>query len=297
MQKSYMHVGFHTGAFNSAYISFEETIKWARAHGIKNIECGFVDGVTWNHGLGYFPHLASWQDPLQIKDLLAEQGITLSQIDAAFPISGKLGPSIAVPYIEHAIHWAYLAGCDMVDTTDGLFMPKDMTQSQAMELMKVCYQMIMETAQRYNITINIETHGYFTGKPDLLEQMLDFSESSLLRLNFDTGNVYISGQDPVPFLSRFIDKTSHIHIKDVHPDRAREKRGKEFGIGMSHCAVGKGLLADQIADCLKLLADYGFAGDASIECEAAGGTLMEQSITWVQEKLTSLGIAHDIAEG
>jgi len=295
MPKSYMHVGFHTGGFNSAYTSFEAVVAWASEHGIRNIECGFLDGVSWNHGLGYFPHIASWQDPLKIRDLLAEKSVSLSQIDAAFPVSGRLGPAIAVPYIERTIRWASLAGCNMVDTTDGLYMPEGMTESEAMNMMKICYQMIMETAERYGMIINIETHGYFTGKPHFLEEMLSFTDSSLLRLNFDTGNVFISGEDPAAFLSRFIDKTSHVHLKDVAPQRAESSRGKEFGIGMSHCSVGEGVLADQISACLKLLGGHGFNGDVSIECEAAGGIFVEQSIAWLKEKLDSLGIGHDIA--
>ena len=44
-----LEVGFHTGAFNSAYYSFLRAVEWARTHGVKGIECGYVDGVTWNH--------------------------------------------------------------------------------------------------------------------------------------------------------------------------------------------------------------------------------------------------------
>ena len=291
---SHFRIGFHTGAFNSAYISFIQAVEWAEKHEIHNIECGYVDGVTWNHGLGYFPHIASWQDPIMIKDFLAEKNVKLSQIDAAFPISGKDGAAIAVPYIVNTIRWAALAGCEMVDTTDGLYMPEGMSVTEAMLQMKLCYQQVMEIADRYGIVVNIETHGFFTGKPDLLDEMLNFSDSNLLKLNFDTGNVYIAGQDPVKFLQRFIHKVSHLHIKDVAPERSKESRGKEFGIGMSHCAVGDGVNADSVRQCMLMLGEFGFEGDISIECEAAGGVLMERSISWVRKTLDELGISHDI---
>ena len=41
-----------------------------------------------------------------------------------------------------------------------------------MELMKRSYGQILEVAAAYEITINIEVHGYFTTNPDLLARML-----------------------------------------------------------------------------------------------------------------------------
>ena len=34
-------------------------------------------------------------------------------------------------------------------------------------------------------------------------------------MNMDTGNTFIAGQDPVAFLDQFIDRVSHVHVKDV----------------------------------------------------------------------------------
>ena len=289
-------VGFHNGAFHSAYFSFEKVVSWAREHGVKNIECGMIDGVTWNHGLGYFPHVASWEDPLTIRALLDEQGVFLSQIDAAFPISGKTGPTVGVPYILNTIRWAAQEGCPMVDTTDGLHKPEGLSDREAMESMRRSYGTIMEWAERYNIIINIETHGYFTGNPDYLEEMLDFADSSLLRLNYDFGNVFISGQDPVAFMQRFIHRISHLHIKDVARQLSQSSRGKQFGIGMSHCAVGEGVNAENIKTCFALLRDIEFRGHVSIECDAGGGPVMERSVAWVRETLDELKIAHDLGD-
>lgn len=292
--QAFFKVGYHNGAFHSAYYSFDKTLSWAEEHGIHNIECGMVDGVTWNHGLGYFPHVASWEDPLEVKEKIARFNVSLSQIDAAFPISGIEGPSIAVPYIQKTIRWAAQVGCPMVDTTDGLYRPEGLTDREAMDTMRKSYTYILEWAERYGVIVNIETHGYFTGNPDFLEEMLNFSDSPLLRLNYDFGNVFIAGQDPVAFMKRFIDKISHIHIKDVAPELSESSRGKQFGIGMSHCAVGDGVNKDNIRTCFEFLRDNSFRGNVSIECDAAGGPVMERSIAWVRETLNELGISHDI---
>jgi sugar phosphate isomerase/epimerase len=48
-----------------------------------------------------------------------------------------------------------------------------------------------------------------------MEKMLAFVDSPYLRMNMDTGNTFIAGQDPVAFLTKFKNKVSHVHVKDV----------------------------------------------------------------------------------
>lgn len=288
-----LHIGFHTGGFNSAYFSFRKAAEWAHRHKVRGIECGFIDGVSWNHGLGYFPHIASWEDPAAVRGMLEDYEIELSQIDAAFPISGPEGPSTAVPYVISAIRWAALAGCPMVDTTDGLEKPEGYSEQKVLAAMKECYLRIMEVAENYDIVVNIETHGYFTGRPDTMEAMLDFVDSPLLRMTFDTGNVYIAGEDPNVFLRRFVDKVAHVHVKDVAPALSESSRGSQSGIGMSHSAIGEGENAAHIRACMKTLRENDFSGAVSLECDAAGGPVMERSLDWFQQLVDSLGYEHD----
>lgn len=291
-----LRVGFHTGAFNTAYFSFPKAVSWGRKHGLHGIECGFVDGVTWNHGLGYFPHVASWEDPRAVALDLSNRGVTLSQIDAAFPISGPLGPTVGVPYVLNTIRWAALAGCPMVDTTDGLHKPAEVSEAEAMRMMRESYRQILEIAERYEIVVNIETHGYFTSHPERMAEMLSFVDSPYLRMTFDTGNVFIAGEDPVAFLRSHVDSVAHVHIKDVAPALAQTQRGRQAGIGMSHVAIGDGVNADNIRSCLRILKEHGYAGAVSLECDARGGPLLEESIRWVRESLDSLEYPHDIED-
>jgi sugar phosphate isomerase/epimerase len=285
-----MQIGFHTDAFNSAAFSFEKACAWAQQNEVHYIEPGLIDGIAWIHGLGYFPHVALWEDPALLRQKMASYGVAFSQVDAAYPLSGKDGPSRGLPYVLKSIPWAAHAGCDHVATTDGLHPPEGMTEAQAMEHMKRSYEQIVETAEAYGITITFEVHGYFTTNPERLEQMLDFVDSPYLRLNFDTGNSFIAGQDPVAFCERFIDKISHVHIKDVSESLARAVRGGETGIAISHCALGDGVNADNIKTCLTMLRDHGYAGVLSMECEGQGGPMIEQSLSWLRQTMSELGI-------
>jgi len=290
-----MKIGFHTDAFNSSAFSFEKALAWANANGVHYIEPGVIDGVSWIHGLGYFPHVALYEDPALLRKKMEGYGVRFSQVDAAYPLSGKEGPSRGLPYVLKTIPWAAHAGCDHVATTDGLHPPKGLTDAQAMDMMKASYEQIIEVAEVYGVTITIELHGYFTTKPDMVEQMLAFADSPRLRMNFDTGNTFIAGQDPVAFCQRFLDKISHVHIKDVSEALAEALRGKDTGIAISHCAIGEGVNADNIRRCLELLRDNGYTGVLSLECEGQGGPLIEQSLAWARNTLAELGIPEETA--
>jgi sugar phosphate isomerase/epimerase len=288
-----VRIGFHTDAFNSAYFSFEKCLDWAQRNGIHWIECGLIDGVSWIHGLGYQPHVALYEDPLLLRRKMEQYGLRFSQVDAACPLSIKEGPLRGVPYVMKAIQWAAQIGCPCVDTTDGLHAPPGLDDEQAMAMMRSSYQQILEVAEAHKIVVNIEPHGYFTTRPETMGRMLDFCDSPYLRLNMDTGNTFIAGQDPAAFLCRFIERVSHVHVKDVSASLADSTRGKQTGIAVSHCALGDGVNADNIRKCLALLRDQGYRGVLSIECEGQGGPMIEQSLRWLRGTLQELGIPED----
>ena len=171
-----MRIGFHTDAFNTAYFSFEKCLEWAKKNDVHYIECGLIDGVSWIHGLGYQPHVALYEDPVLLRRKMDSYGVQFSQVDAAYPLSGKDGPLRGVPYVMKSIAWAHLIGCPNVDTTDGLHQPEGLTDEEAMELMKRSYDQIVEVAEAHQIIVNIEPHGYFTTKPDMMARMLDFCQ-------------------------------------------------------------------------------------------------------------------------
>ncbi len=285
-----MKIGFHTDAFNSSYWNFEKCLQWAQQNEVPFIECGLIDGVSWIHGLGYQPHVAMHEDPVLLRRKMENYGVRFSQVDAAYPLSGKDGPLYGVPYILRALQWSKLAGCDRIATTDGLEKPPGLSDAEAMALMRRSYEQIVEVAEAYEIIINIEVHGYFTTNPDRVAEMLDFCDSPFFRLNMDTGNTFIAGQDPVAFLRGLVHKVSHVHVKDVSESLAAAVRGEETGIAVSQCALGQGVNADNIRQCLEILRDHNFTGVLSMECEGQGGPMIEQSLQWLRQTLGELNI-------
>jgi len=116
-----------------------------------------------------------------------------------------------------------------------------------------------------------------------MSEILGFCDSPNLMMNFDTGNTFIAGQDPVAFLERFQERVAHVHIKDVSESLAASSRGELTGIAVSHCSIGEGVNRENILKCLKILKEAGYSGVMSLECEGQGGPMIERSLEWIKE--------------
>ncbi|HCO93990.1 MAG TPA: hypothetical protein DIU00_08575 [Phycisphaerales bacterium] len=104
------------------------------------------------------------------------------------------------------------------------------------------------------------------------------------------GKTFIAGQDPVAFCERFKKKVTHVHVKDVSESLAATVRGEQTGIAVSHCAIGDGVNAENIKKILAILRDIGYDGVLSMECEGAGGPMIEKSLAWLRRTLGELNI-------
>lgn len=280
-------IGFHTDAFNSFNYSFSQSLNWAQEHNLKWIECGAIDGVAYIQALGYYPHISLLEDPLIWRKAMDKAGVHFSQLDAAYPMSRRDGLSIGVQYVCNAIRWASLIGCTCIDTTDDRVRPEGMSDMDGLENMKLAYGEILKVAEAHKIIVNVEPHGYYTTKPKFMAEILQFYESSYLRMNMDTGNTFIAGQDPVSFVEQFKDRISHVHVKDVSKELAEAARGDMTGIALSHCAIGDGVNADNIKKCVQILLKNGYDGVFSLECD---GSVLEKSLSWFRNLLAEEGV-------
>lgn len=279
-----IELGMHVDNWRHQDAPYEVPCQFAKEHGMKYVEFGTIDGDYFVQALGYNPHIPLHSDPLKLKDYLDSLGLKVSQLDAAYPISTPAGQYRGINYTLKAIKFAKALGCPCVDTTDGARKPPGYSDAEVMVLIKQYYRVVMEWAERYDMIINVEPHGPYTTDPDTMEQILSCVDSPYLRMNFDTGNTFISGQDPVEYLRRFRDKVSHCHIKDVSEDLARAVRGEETGIATSVVAIGEGVNADNIARCIQMLKESNWDGVLSIECEAQPGTV-EKSLEWLRKQI------------
>ena len=278
-------LGMHVDNWRHLDVTYEVPCKFARDYGLEYVEFGTVDGDYFVQALGYNPHIPLHSDPLKLKSYLDSMGLKVSQLDAAYPMSCPEGQFRGIPYTIRAIQFAKAIDCPCVDTTDGGRKPAGYADKEVMALIKQYYRVVLEWAERYDIIINVEPHGPYTTNPDTMEQILGFFDSPYLRMNLDTGNTFIAGQDPVAFLRRFRHKVSHCHIKDVSKELAEAVRGGLTGIPTSIVAIGEGVNAENIAGCIELLKKTKWDGVLSIECEAAPGKI-EQSVEWLRKEIS-----------
>jgi sugar phosphate isomerase/epimerase len=277
-----IHIGMHTDNWRTLSGSIADAVASAKANRLKFIEFGVVDGQDFVQGLGYAPSVSLHSNPIRLKRYLDANGLNISQIDAGFPITGPLGASHGVRYVQKAIQFAADIGCPRIDTTDGATKPQDYADEEILAITRNNYRQILEWADDYAITITVEPHGPFTNDPDTLARILDFSDR--LRVNFDTGNTFIAGHDPVAFLRRFIDRVDHVHCKDVTRELMEAVRGGETGIPMSESAVGDGVNADNIAGCIEALNAIKWEGVFSIECLGTP-TCIKRSVDWLSARI------------
>ena len=125
-------------------------------------------------------------------------------------------------------------------------------------------------AQAHGVTLALENHGRFAGRSDQVRHIIEQVNSSALRLNFDTGNFLIVGQDPLVAARELAGWVVLAHLKDMRL-AAESEAGHVFtdpdGRRLTGCAVGDGLV--DLPAVLAALGGAGYAGWLSLEYEGA----------------------------
>ncbi len=264
-----IELGMHTDNWRTLSGNFRAAVDSAVKHGLSHIEFGVIHGQYFVNGLGYDPAVSLQSNPRALRRYLDSKGLRVSQIDGAYPLMGPDGSTFGVQYIQQAIRFAADVGCPIVDTTDGAFKTEGYSDEEVFRITCENYKQCLSWAEDYGVVLNIETHGPYTTNGDFLERLFEHFDSEYLRFNFDTGNTFISGNDPLEYLKRFRKYLSHAHVKDVSPGLAAAMRGEETGIACSEVPIGGGVNAENIRQCIAYLKETGWSGVLSIECYGA----------------------------
>ena len=282
-----IELSMHTDNWRTLSGSLQQAVEAAKKFGLEYIEFGVVDGQDFIEGLGYSPAVSLDANPIRLKRYLDDHGLKVSQIDAGYPITGPMGATFGVRYMQRAIQFAAAVGCPFVDTTDGASKPEGYSDQQVLAITKESMRQILEWAEDYEVTVNIETHGPYTNDPEILDRMLNFFDTPRLGLNLDTGNTFIAGGNPAEFVQRFLGKLRYMHIKDVSESLAAALRGEETGIAMSESPIGQGVNAENISACIRLLKEANWDGVISVECLGTDENLTA-SIDWLREQIATV---------
>lgn len=256
-----IELGMHANNWRALGGNFRTAAEAAVRFGLSHIELSAIQTQHYVQALGYEPSVSLQSNPRALKRYLDQLGLTASQLDASFPMMGPEGSTFGVQYVQQAIRFAAELGCPMVDTADGEPKPDGYSDEEVFRITCQNYRQCLCWAEDYGVIVNVEPHGPYTTNGDFLQRLFSYFESEYLRLNFDTGNTLLGGQDPLEYLKRFRKYVSHCHIKDV-----ATAPGEEPSMAIGNVPIGGGVNAENIKKCIDYLRQTGFSGVMSIEC-------------------------------
>jgi len=261
-----IELGIHTDNWRPLSGSYKTAAEAAVKYGIKHVEFAVIHGQYFVTAMGYDPAVSLQCNPRALKRYFDEMGLAISQLDGSFPLMGPDGSTFGVQYVQQSIRFAAEVGCPMVDTVDGAFEIEGFSKDEVFRITCDNYRQCLSWAEDYDVIINVEPHGPYTTDVDFMRKLFEHFESEHLQLNFDTGNSFISGLDPLEYLKELRKYLSHAHIKDVSQGLAAAARGEETGIATSEVPIGGGVNAENIKKCIEYMQQTDFSGVLSIEC-------------------------------
>jgi sugar phosphate isomerase/epimerase len=218
--------------------------------------------VLWGRELlseaGYYHSRSMLNDPLLLADAAQSRGLKISSLSSHAPLAK---PEISVEYLRQSIRYAAECGAPMIMIDDGPT-PSWTTEAENYTLMRYTLREAAAVAERRNIAIAIETHGPYTATPERLNRLLDLVDSPVFTVNLDTGNSYLSMNDPAEWLEQILPRVTHLHAKDISAEDSKRYRGKVRG--MLGCACGEGVI--DFPRIVKTLAAADHDTVLSVEC-------------------------------
>jgi len=208
---------------------------------------------------GYFHSFSMDNEPLEMKDILEEYGVAASGLSAHSPL---MRPEISVPYLEKAVRLAAVIGAPVVNTDEGI-RPAWMEDEDCFHVMKYTLTKVLQVAERYGVQIGIEPHQSITRTTQGLLRVAGLVDSPFLRINYDTGNALLGGEEPYEGLTAVLPLLAHVHAKDISLYQAETEQGKVTGTPVG-CGCGEGLV--DWVKIVEILRAGNYRGVLSVEC-------------------------------
>ena len=199
-------------------------------------------------------------DTAAIRAQCEQLGVAFSAVDAHCSL---LLPGLSVPYLKAAIDFAAGVACPVVMSDEGPLAPEWMDLDRAFDQMCFALEPIVDHARNQGITYAVELHNALTARPRYLKRLLERFGPREVGVNFDTGNAFLAGNDPVAYLAEVADRVVHVHIKDI-PASQLSERGTVTGTRVG-VAADDGVV--DLPGIVRILRTADYAGVLSVECD------------------------------
>ncbi|MCX5639041.1 MAG: sugar phosphate isomerase/epimerase [Planctomycetota bacterium] len=232
-----VYIGVNMEFVRHADKSFEQGVEKAAELGYEYIEPWVFWGRELMSEAGYYMNVSMLDDPYRVKRACEKAGVKLSGLSSHTPLCK---PDISVNYLKQAIRFAAECGAPVVNTDEGP-KPAWTTEEEDFGLMKYTLTEAAAVAEPREIMIGLEPHQQYSKHPDGLDRIYKLVKSPAIGINFDTGNSYLCGHDPIAWLKRVKDRLVHLHAKDISVQQSKDERGKVTGTPAG-CACGEGVI-------------------------------------------------------
>ncbi|MGL4595325.1 MAG: sugar phosphate isomerase/epimerase family protein [Thermoguttaceae bacterium] len=230
-------IGLNLEAVRTSHKSFEWGVQFAAELGYEYIEPMIHWGRELLSEARYFHSVSMLDDPFRVRDCIEKHGLKLSAFSSHSQLSK---PEIAVEYLKQAARFAKEAGAPVINTHEG---HKQTWSNEAEDFVLIKYSLTEaeKVASRRGIKIGLEMHQTYSLIPEKYDQIMNLVSSPWIGANFDTGNAYLGGQDPIAWLERIKHRLVHMHAKDISVEQSDAERGKVMGTAVG-CACGDGVI-------------------------------------------------------
>jgi len=270
-----IEIGIASDNFRHDDRSLAYVFAWCRDQKCDTVEINTVNGEDFFEGLGFSPAMSLGADGLALRNELDACGLKVSQLDCHYALHRWQ----CIPYMINGVKMAKVLDCPYIATTDGAEVPEGMTLEQVFDRAVYHLGEVLPVARTHKVGVNIEPHGPLTTNLEMMVRLMKEVDDPLLGVNFDTGNAFIAGNDPVAMVKELLPWIRHFHVKDVAPE-LRESVGKDTGIAASEVYVGQGINADNIRRIVELLKEDDWSGVMSLESKGEANTL--KSLEWLR---------------
>jgi len=199
-------------------------------------------------------------DVKRINALRKELGLRFSAANAHCSL---LLPQVGVAYLKGAIDFAAQVECPIVMSDEGPLSLEWMNLDKAFDVMCFALEPVIKHARGRGVRYAMELHNALTARPEYLIRLLERFGPDELGVNFDTGNSFLAGNDPVEYVGRVAKRVVHVHVKDI-PRSQLHERGKVTGTRVG-VAAGDGVI--DLAGIVRVLRGARCRGVLSIECD------------------------------
>jgi len=230
-------IGINLEFVRHADKSFEWAVEKAAELGYEYVEPMVHWGREVLSEAGFFHSVSMLDDPYRLKRACEKAGVKLSGLSSHTPLCK---PEVSTEYLKQAVRFAAECGAPVVNTDEG---PKPVwtTEEEDHLLMRYVLKEAAVLAEARGILIGIEPHQQYSGSPAGLDKIYNLVDSAAIGINFDTGNSYLCGHDPVEWLEQVRDRLVHLHAKDISVEQSADERGKVTGTPVG-CACGEGVI-------------------------------------------------------